>query len=116
MLVTLLIADRKTTIDDNVIMDGIHILSEKISIITSRLRDFLGEDWNAFSLTTFLYPAGSGLGWHEDDAQYKGAYIFYAHPEWKPNWGGELCVINTPVNSSAGLSEQTYGDAANLLI
>ncbi len=31
----------KTTIDDNVIMDGIHILSEKISIITSRLRDFL---------------------------------------------------------------------------
>lgn len=70
----------KTTIDDNVIMDGIHILSENISIITSRLRDFLGEDWNAFSLTTFLYPAGSGLGWHEDDAQYKGAYIFYAHP------------------------------------
>ncbi|AIA48151.1 hypothetical protein L085_13610 [Serratia sp. FS14] len=105
----------KTTIDDNVIMDGIHILSEKISIITSRLRDFLGEDWNAFSLTTFLYPAGSGLGWHEDDAQYKGAYIFYAHPEWKPNWGGELCVINTPVNSSAGLSEQTYNASEEVL-
>lgn len=105
----------KTTMDDNVITDGIHILSEKISIITSRLRDFLGEDWNAFSLTTFLYSAGGGLGWHEDDAQYKGAYIFYAHPEWKSNWGGEFCVINTPVNSSAGLSEQTYNASEEVL-
>lgn len=62
-----------------------------------------------------LVSAGSGLGWHEDDAQYKGAYIFYAHPEWKPNWGGELCVINTPVNSSAGLSEQTYNASEEVL-
>lgn len=36
-------------------------------------------------------------------------------PEWKPNWGGELCVINTPVNSSTGLSEQTYNASEEVL-
>ncbi len=105
----------KTTLNDNVILQGIHILSVKISTISARLRDFLGADWNAFSLTTFLYPAGSGLGWHEDDGQYKGAYIFYAHPQWKPDWGGELFITHQSVNPSAGLPEQIYQASEEVL-
>ncbi|MEW9891469.1 MAG: 2OG-Fe(II) oxygenase [Candidatus Symbiodolus clandestinus] len=105
----------KTTVDNSIITAGIDILSQKINTIILHLRDFLKEQWNAFSLTTFLYPAGSGLGWHEDDAEYKGAYIFYAHPEWKPSWGGELFLIDTPVNSSAGLSENTYNASEEVL-
>ncbi|MFB2863154.1 2OG-Fe(II) oxygenase [Aeromonas sp. MdU4] len=106
---------RNTTLNAEIISDGMNVLSRKLLEIYGELREFLGDDWNAFSLTSYLYPSGTGLGWHEDDALYKGAYIFYAHPEWRPSWGGELCIIDTAVSSSAGLSEKVYDASENVL-
>jgi len=104
-----------TTGNDVLITAGIDILGQKLNAIIGPLREFLGQEWDPFSLTTFLYPAGCGLGWHEDDAQYQGAYIYYTHPEWKPNWGGELCVMAAPVKPSAGLSENIYRASEDIL-
>jgi hypothetical protein len=51
-----------------------------------------GRDWIAVSATPYLYPPGTGLSWHADENQYRGSYVFYAHPEWNASWGGELLV------------------------
>ena len=51
------------------------------------------EDYDNISARTFLYPQGTGFSWHEDDVpKYSGAYAFYAHPEWRSQWGGELLI------------------------
>ena len=45
----------------------------------------------------YVYPEGSGLSWHRDDHQrYAGAFVYYAHPEWNVDWGGELLIAETP--------------------
>ncbi|MEM6812632.1 MAG: 2OG-Fe(II) oxygenase [Pseudomonadota bacterium] len=54
------------------------------------------EDWIHFFIRPYLYPAGTGLNWHKD-GKYRaaGAFVYYAHPEWKPDWGGELLMSDT---------------------
>ncbi|TDR79725.1 2OG-Fe(II) oxygenase [Paludibacterium purpuratum] len=89
--------------------NAINIVAERILSLESEIDSFLEKflEWDFISLTTFLYPNGAGLGWHEDDCQYKGAFIFYAHPEWKPSWGGELCIAGE-VSENSGLPEKIY--------
>jgi hypothetical protein len=49
-------------------------------------------DYDNVSARTFLYPQGTGFSWHEDGPRYSGAFAFYAHPEWRSQWGGELLI------------------------
>jgi len=52
-------------------------------------------DFDGVSACAYLYPQGTGLSWHEDVPRlYTGGYIFYAHPEWNCQWGGELLVAD----------------------
>ena len=52
-----------------------------------------GVDWDFFFSRIYLYPKDTGLSWHTDGKyDIAGAYIFYAHPEWKASWGAELQV------------------------
>ena len=47
-------------------------------------------------LSAYLYRAGWGIPWHEDageGAEYKGAFSYYLHKEWRGNWGGELMIL-----------------------
>ena len=37
---------------------------------------------------------GTGLSWHCDAGPYTGAFIYYAHPTWNAQWGGELLVAD----------------------
>jgi Rps23 Pro-64 3,4-dihydroxylase Tpa1-like proline 4-hydroxylase len=54
-----------------------------------------GVDFDGISACTYLYPQGTGLSWHVDVPRlYTGAYIFYAHPTWNCQWGGELFVAD----------------------
>jgi hypothetical protein len=53
-----------------------------------------GRDWTELTARPFLYPQGSALSWHNDPPPYSGAYVFYAHPEWNVQWGGELLVAH----------------------
>lgn len=54
----------------------------------------LGVDFENISARSYLYPEGTGLSWHEDAVGYSGGYVFYAHPEWNVQWGGELLVAD----------------------
>lgn len=49
-----------------------------------------GQNWIGFTAKPFLYPQGAGLSWHEDTGSYTGAFVYYAHPQWNVQWGGEL--------------------------
>ncbi|HMH53015.1 MAG TPA: hypothetical protein VK548_22445 [Candidatus Acidoferrum sp.] len=54
----------------------------------------LGVDFENISARSFLYPEGTGLSWHEDAVGYSGGYVYYAHPQWNSQWGGELLVAD----------------------
>lgn len=54
-----------------------------------------GSDWLAFSVTSFLYPARTGLSLHRDGREvYTGAYTFFMAPQWDIHWGGLLIVLD----------------------
>jgi hypothetical protein len=52
-------------------------------------------DWEIFSAMATIYRAGQGLVWHRDSEDNTGSYIYYAHPEWNVEWGGELYLAHT---------------------
>jgi hypothetical protein len=52
-------------------------------------------DWKIFSAMATIYRAGQGLVWHRDSEDNTGSWIFYAHPEWNVEWGGELLLAHT---------------------
>ena len=49
------------------------------------------ESWRNLSFTSYIYPPGTGLGWHSD-VKKSAAFIYYLHPEWHESWGGELLL------------------------
>ncbi|MET8695601.1 2OG-Fe(II) oxygenase [Streptomyces bauhiniae] len=55
---------------------------------------FQGTDWQYFSCTPYVYPAGSGLSWHDDALGRAGSFVLYVHDEWKSSWGAELLIAN----------------------
>jgi Rps23 Pro-64 3,4-dihydroxylase Tpa1-like proline 4-hydroxylase len=59
-----------------------------------------GRDWASLAATAFLYPPGTGVGWHNDGIRV-GAIVYYAHPYWDPNWGGELMLSEIPPRRKA---------------
>jgi Rps23 Pro-64 3,4-dihydroxylase Tpa1-like proline 4-hydroxylase len=52
------------------------------------------KDWIAISGKMFVYPAGTGASWHNDGGMYRGAFIYYTHPRWDAQWGGQLLVAD----------------------
>ncbi|MFO0755549.1 MAG: hypothetical protein U0359_03610 [Byssovorax sp.] len=52
------------------------------------------KDWIAISGKMFAYPAGTGASWHNDGGMYRGAFIYYTHPQWDAQWGGYLLVAD----------------------
>ncbi len=51
----------------------------------------LDNQWDTFTIRSFLYPRGTALGWHTDGLKLC-AYSYYLHKNWYPDWGGELTV------------------------
>jgi hypothetical protein len=47
-----------------------------------------GTDWAGIIASIFRYEPGGGLIFHSDAASYNGAFSFYLHEEWYPDWGG----------------------------
>jgi hypothetical protein len=62
------------------------------------MSDLVGRrdsDFDGICACAYLYPQGTGLSWHADVPRlYSGAYVFYAHPEWNCQWGGELFLAD----------------------
>jgi hypothetical protein len=74
-----------------------------------------GEDWERLVARSWLYPPHTGLGWH-DDTMCTGAFVFYAHPTWSLDWGGELLLIERPSGQKATRAgaETSLGTASAL--
>lgn len=49
------------------------------------------KDWSDIAFRVFLHARGSRMVAHADTPKYVGAGVFYVHPDWRPNWGGEIC-------------------------
>ena len=47
------------------------------------------NDITTVVMTPYIWPPGSGLSWH-NDSNYLGAFTFYCHDYWSPEWGGEF--------------------------
>ncbi len=54
-------------------------------------------DWNTIVYRSYIYPPGSKIDWHSDQG-YTAAAVFYTHPKWLANWGGELQIAEVPKN------------------
>lgn len=72
------------------------------------------KDWIGILAQLQVYPAGSGLSWHADLDVYTGAFIYYAHPEWNAQWGGELLIADRAVREAAtGIRKRKHYFAAD---
>jgi hypothetical protein len=78
-----------TPIDD--VMKALVDSAELIAASVGRY----GVDWDAFSAMATLYRAGQGLYWHRDSEDNAGSFVYYAHPEWNVEWGGELLLSHS---------------------
>jgi hypothetical protein len=59
------------------------------------------EGWNHYSVTSWIYPPGTGLSLHDDGAGvYTGAYVYFMSPVWRPHWGGMLVVLDPEANAA----------------
>jgi hypothetical protein len=72
----------------DVVTDAIEAMGTQIEPWAGRR----GHDWAALTSTPYIYPQGTGLGWHDDGGNYSGAFAYYAHPSWSASWGGELLI------------------------
>lgn len=76
----------------------LHELDKPLEPWISKLKDALYNsvidmsEVSAIVLTPFVYPAGTGLRWH-NDTNYVGAFTYYAHREWSAEWAGEFLTI-----------------------
>ena len=73
-------------------------------------------DWDYFFAKPYLYPAGTGLSWHRDDEEKApGAFIYYAHPFWDPQWGGELLLAPLKTREMSFPESALYGGVSKIL-
>lgn len=49
-----------------------------------------GRDWIAVTCRVFSYSKLAKANWHTDQGPYAGAFVYYTHPEWHREWGGQL--------------------------
>lgn len=73
---------------------ALDIIVRRVSDCQSDIADIVGargHSWTYFTVCPYVYPAEAGLGWHTD-GHCAGGYIYYAHAEWRAQWGGELIV------------------------
>jgi hypothetical protein len=79
-----------------------------IDDVVERNREVVGRrdrDWSYYSARSFIYPRGTGLGWHsdEDDSPRRtGAFTYYLHPRWRRTWGGELLLEDAAARDEEG--------------
>ena len=76
-------------------MDWVHYMVTALA--QSHAKDICGEfgkDYHEVIYTPYVYPVGTRISWH-DDHGYSAACIFYCHPVWHPEWGGELQLAKT---------------------
>jgi len=76
-------------------------------------KDYCGRkdaDWEYFFCRPYIYPKGAGLNWHSDGRDnISGAFVYYAHPEWRANWGAELLIDESEHKVLSYPKKEMYG-------
>jgi 2OG-Fe(II) oxygenase superfamily len=75
----------------------LRLLSEKL-LTLMRAPPIALDPWTGFTQSRWTYRAGAGLEWHSDTG-WLGGYIYFAHPQWRESWGGELLVMTDDAHS-----------------
>jgi len=57
--------------------------------------------WEVFSVTSWIYPPGTGLTMHHDGRGYAGAFVYFLSPAWRTHWGGMLLLADEEMNRAA---------------
>ena len=76
---------------DQLISAVVHHAPEWSALVGEKDKDYKG-----YGVRNVLHSQGAGLSWHQDGPGVSGAAIFFCHPIWKVNWGGELLVLDWP--------------------
>ena len=66
----------------------------QLSAVRPALDPWIGGGLAMASGHAYVYPAGTSLRWHLDGDGRTGAFIYYAHPRWNIEWGGELLIAD----------------------
>lgn len=74
--------------------ENIDRIIETIKEISKKHTNIFGE-YEEIYFRSYVYGRGSKIDWHTDHG-YKSAAIFYYHPYWGSNWGGELRLAELP--------------------
>ena len=94
---------------------GFDLFADGISNFMPNIAHMVGKpgaDWQAFSISSFIYPAHTGLSLHKDGRQiYSGAYTFFLSPYWDIHWGGMLIVLD-PATQLADEQIKVHGQAS----
>jgi Rps23 Pro-64 3,4-dihydroxylase Tpa1-like proline 4-hydroxylase len=93
---------------------AVDALMETIVSEEKRFRPALGQfgsDWDDFSASPSLYPVGTGLSWHRDAENNAGSFVYYVHPHWNVEWGGEL-LLGDPAQFSIPGSQGPFFNPA----
>lgn len=98
---------------------GIDIIIKALKAIQLDLIPLIGkqgEDWAYFFARSYLYPRGAGLSWHRDNANnVTGAFVYYAHPKWDVNWGGEFLISDASTKDVVYDTQTTYSGEQKFL-
>jgi hypothetical protein len=66
-----------------------------INAVAAEAADIVGETWSGITVSPWVYPLGSALSLHRDNAPYAGSYTFFIHREWNFHWGGQLLILDS---------------------
>lgn len=75
------------------------IFFERMYSISHKIIGLVGSGSSGlrgFAFVPYIYPAGTGLSWHQENGIYAGSFIYYTNPVWKADWGGELMIADHP--------------------
>lgn len=98
---------------------GIDLVVGALKKILPACREVVGEqgkDWAYFFSRAYVYPKNTGLSWHRDNQNAAtGAFVYYAHPEWNPQWGGEFLLASAKTKDFVFPEKELYGEEAKFL-
>lgn len=90
----------------DVFMRAVNAINPEVSSLIGNTQ----TGYDHFSVTSWIYPPGTGLSMHDDGSGvYSGAYVYFLNPEWRPHWGGLLVVMDQESNTALQEQKKTGG-------
>jgi hypothetical protein len=82
--------------------DDLDLFTDHLVAIQPAVEPIVGKKgtggWELFSVTSWIYPPGTGLTMHHDGRGYAGAFVYFLSPTWRSHWGGMLLLADEEVN------------------